>query len=614
MRVVVGLVLLLLFLPATAPAMPAPPLTPPILRAFDAEADPLAAPPAALAEQLTQAVAARDRETLLRLSLSSLGAAAFVASEDEPVATLTLVAVDSGDFTGDGLADALLLELQPARAMHAVSGLDGSPLWSLPLSSAAGGLVVNDQTGDGRDDVLLLRQSVGTWGESRTCTATRCDTQFSVVWTWSVGLLSGSSGASVWDESFEAGLWEIFEEPLVGPTTHRIRTMNFPLLDVLDGSLAMNLVEAEWSRTVVSVPVAYAAPETLRSNTTASLRALADGSLRVERASAGVDGVAMLHLLGALGGDAAPDAVWELPDVVRVPEACVPLCTPGNVARVSWEAIDGASGATLWSRGHVADGEPVATSRAGDVDGDGVDDWLWTTLHFLSADTHLVSGATGDFLWKRYGWVAAPMGEGIVAIARSAPGAVRGIEFERVDSDGQTKLRTSHLRPANATFAQIDFDLAAGDADGDGIGDIIVNTFACDCEGGTATWAGSVALVESGATGAVILRDATEGYPYYVASDDLDADGRVDVFRYTSVAGVHRFTVGDVDGWRWHVDLEGWLFVFAWLPAADMDGDGAGDVLLSAGTWSGTTISKRVSALGGPDGVARWTLGEPSQV
>jgi hypothetical protein len=234
-----------------------------------------------------------------------------------------------------------------------------------------------------------------------------------------------------------------------------------------------------------------------------------------------------------LNGDGRPDVVIYGKDVA------------GNY----WlAAINGGTGVHLWDKTFTGPIDGLHSSRANDLDGDGVMDY------------HVIYKPTGgEFVVKTF--------------------------------SGRTGQQLWQETVSGATFADVE---RSGDLDGDGKADILVD-FQEDLGGGQyrATF-----IAKKGDTGAHLWQESITGenaWIYPLGASDLDGDGNGDVMVITwagPMAGVGRYGYIAKKGTNGeHLWEESFAAVwpsdwgYDWYDMADFDCDGLRDMLVALGQY-----------------------------
>jgi len=243
----------------------------------------------------------------------------------------------------------------------------------------------------------------------------------------------------------------------------------------------------------------------------------------------------------------------------------------------------------------------TALATLGDVDGDGTPDLAIGATREGDGRVHVFSGATGASLYRvwptglcdefgcSFGAAIAAVpdtdGDGAPDLAVGSPGErVGGREFAGAvylfsGATGAPRWRLGNPSPTFNAEAFGDEVAPAGDADGDGVWDVI---------GGTG---GDDRLhVVSGATGAIVRSETGTGTFGLTFVGDTDEDGAPEVavsailkqggeqtgaFLYDAAAGAYRDTVAAPP------EAIG-SFGQQMSPAGDVDGDGAADFVVGA--------------------------------
>ena len=463
---------------------------------------------------------------------------------DEPYAGANWTnAFSVRDLNGDDKADVLVLTSSYNEAtgtetatVIAKRGSDGEHLWEEPVTGTAGTNIsafgAGDLDGDKNEDVLVLIST----SETETVIAKR-----------------GSDGKHIWTE-------------LVSGTV--------PTLIVSAGDLG----EDETGDVLVMMTTSELDMTTFTTNTAARLIAKrgCDGEPLWEEHVNGTGWIPPSALLvGDLDGDGKDDVLVQM-STTELDMASDTLTTTATVI-----AKRGCNGEQLWNdsvSGTVR--AYISASRAGDLDGDEMDDVLvqMSTTELDMASGNITMRAT--VIAKR-GCNGEPLWE------------------EPVDGFG--------------------WALPAGDLDGDGMDDVLVQISSTerDTASGTSTTTATV-IAKRGYDGEQLWEEpvtGTELFLFALPAGDLDGDDQADVlvqmWRYNETTRNKTATViakrGHNGEHLWEESVTG--MDLSALPAGDLNGDKKRDVVVhiheydeATDTTKDTVIAKR-----GYDGKHIWT-------
>ncbi len=338
----------------------------------------------------------------------------------------------------------------------------------------------------------------------------------------------------------------------------------------------------------------------------------------------GVDGSTLFEIRGPVSPFDLGSSLGSIADLDgdgwREILAGAPTANAGAGAALVYS---GRTGSVLYrlDGAHPGDGVGSSVAAAGDVDGDGFEDWLsgapGADPSGLSdaGSVHLVSGANGSLIrqfdgdsrWGRMGSVVSGLedldGDGVGDVAGGGPHTWNGASQE-VGAvslwSGATGSRIWSVL-GDHEFGSLGFSLAGtGDVDGDGVPDLLVGEpWAPSAAGRTS--AGAL-LVLSGADGGELRRQeghwmgAIHGFAV-AGVGDVDGDGTPDhlcgspgakpggvetgaVYLYSGADGalLHRFE-GPKEGDGYGRSL---------ADAGDLDGNGFADLLIGAPRSRGT--------------------------
>lgn len=558
-----------------------------------------------------------------------------------------------GDLDGDGRADLVIETATEAQlVVEAVSGADGHRIWRRSPASLNDWLFVPgaDVNRDGVGDFQVLTLS-GVSTSSGTCNESRCQRGWRWDFTWTHGVVSGATGATLWSTSspgwFEYSVVDTSHEGLVRRSWSSKATTKgenvYLGVDLGRGpsspGVVVNRINLDRTRTddgrqTARVLYQEEGSTSLTSMTEAEIRDGATGELRRTMRAEGTH-VSSLAWAGQLVGDGEEDLLWQARGVEPTSYSCRTVavlmvqrerCADSRDAPVNYVRLTGIDGATLaqaWETRH--DGQ--LWSWAGqDLTGDGVTDVR--LVSFEDSSTTLISGADGTTAWTRAGYLIDRLGDlgggpGPDAILVRFGGTWDegfSMDLVRIDGTTGTELVSSHheldTHGANMTELWVENVGPVGGSTG---GDVTVTTGRAnvDWDAQTVRDEHTDILAEDGATASVLSERHLNQFGAVSGVGDVTGDGRSDAtsWHYESV-----WT--ESDGWsyfqtRWVEDAVVELLTMTdlrplpvdrWLSSsADLDGDGVHELIFARELDTPDGLATEITAVNGPDGSPRWT-------
>lgn len=617
---------------------------------FTVEGDPAGRPsvvPARLAlhRALDDMVAGEDGfdlRTLGRLARAAIrtyggaevGDPAVAAQADQPVH----LGARAGDLDGDGLAD--VLDYQPAEpgtpiVLSVRSGLTGAELWSLPLTGIDA-IVQTLQGSDGDDLAILeLHMADGSPGEGclpfDTCLGVQGAT-----YRWTLTVFDGASGAERFTRSWDGVLGALYGYSFGAAYTFGqavLATNAFLAVlpsDDHDGDGVQDFVIDEVdllgvdssAGTFNDEVAAFAFATSVITATRASVVSADDGATMFARVAAGPGLSALFPGVDGVGDDTT-DLLWDSISYLGATGGCafgsiVPdgeQCWSFESGSRSLDLIDGSTMVTAWTR-DISDAGFILPA-GGDLDGDGAEDVVqWVFGQTLS--TVLLSGATGDELWRAPDILMGSVGDGIgLAVTIAFDDSNVLYELNRRDgATGDLLFSTQHSAelPTDSfdIFVFAEFSLIP-DADGDGKPDAFAQV---------TIFANSVtvsSIVERGAVNEVLFARDIDHERFVLPVPDASGDGLADLLD-VNIEFHRRSTAFDFAGielptadvaWERTItivrDAEFYLDL-----NADTDGAGGSDYIMSIiqRTDEGS-IESALEVTAGSTGQPIWVLGGP---
>lgn len=600
------------------------------------------------------AVAARALvEQMWHLDLPDPRAA--MASAQEASDDTYKIGLPAGDLTGDGLDDAMSFEyvidwdLGEVRfvAVRGIGGTNGAELWSISLDGAwdAWPIAVGDLTGDGSDDVLLVRLDLGTLSETGGCYVVACAVDATLDYRWTLTLVDGSDGATSWEQLHDGNLQEkyaaAYAVAAVG-VVDGIEATNAFVLPLPSGDhdgddspdLVLNRFDVK-----ETFAIAYAGffvgalvVEDLISVTTyGELVSGASGGTRTVATQEDVPGGAYLLPAGDAVGSATGDLLWETMSNVHTPWACV-FALLGVCGRVvKWtldlEMLDGATFEPAWAtRIEPLDAQYFgAVAFSTDLTDDGKADVAVWEYALIGSRITVLSGADGTTAWQAPTLAVYPIGSidggagSDVLTARATDDATGStLHLERLDgATGADLVSTQHAFGPSDDGGYIDLYVwLQGDADGDGVGDIGIDEYILDEE----WWEveRSRTMVESGADGSLLYEGQHDQVAAAYPAGDIDGDGLTDLLELSSewrddsydvrFAGI---SVIDADRKWSRTDVFSWCSWFTISFTADQSGAGGDDQVYSREACSSDDVISRIDGVEQLDGNLTWGYGPP---
>ncbi len=542
------------------------------------------------------------QEAVLELAPMSLGISATSGWSGYATAFL------QGDATGDGLSEVFVVHQpsgrDPSLRFEVISPPHGLSLWSTVVQGDLIRWTLDvDLTGDGLTDVLFQ-------------TATRNDDDTT---TWRLWAVRGADGTVAWERTITgatagqqaggaghvvgaAGGVSAAVVPVVGPDADGDGGADV-WLNEIDGASA-------WAGEENAL-TPYSAGSALGRF---SLLSGATG-LPVSTAALPAAGTTVVLPGGDLSGDGLADSVASQIH-------STPTSPAGRAVVTTISALEGRTGALLWTAAN--DGQAVGVPVP-DLDGDGLADVLVRQTDTLGAR----SGADGSELWVHddplYGVEVPGDIDGVaghdVLMLDTAHGPDREIRVHSLALRGDTGAAIYDTKIIPRTlptdgYVSTGFSPVAGDMDGDGVLDTVINSATGPFLGQDT---GDIHVI-SGATGQIHWSRFGEDLAG-TGGGDLTGDGRDDVFQIRNKAADGLWDYAALTGANgdevWSRNYDGSAFVRGRV-GHDLGGSGADDVLFLVITeeeddgggipLGATAVTPKtwVDAVDGPTGELLW--------
>lgn len=627
-------------------------------------------PTRAPVDLLTEAVATEDAlkpSTYVEAARSALAEFAGIAvpgflpqggEGGDPSAGTDRIGLPGGDLTGDGLVDALSLEVTVGQgmfsviggALRALRGVDGVELWARDLGADVLGsfpIAGPDLDGDGAGDLLLWQFVVDAVDGGEACPGlVVCVAAHRLQYHWALTALSGPDGSELWSRLYPGEATKGFGVAGTAVTfsyTTAVTATNALVLPILssdhEGNGGKDVIVDAWDvaaafgvQDVFAVAAgAFAGSAVALVATRAEVVGGDDGATLLTRESDYRPGGAVLLPGGHTVGDGTGDLLWQESLNLDAPFACgfaadVGGCAGASRSSLALEMIDGRALTAAWESEFVGTDIEFAFSQPfqADLDAAGDDDLLLFEVVSQGSGPVIrqsaLAGADGSRLWAEettaFFEPVGPIGEapgvdlvGLDFVFGEETGAF-GIALERRDgATGELLFRTVHEGRDNGFITAF----LGGDADADGVLDLVIERFAFGFE------VQSTALIESGAGGGVVYERSARGFAFLVPAGNQDAragddavDVRLDFGRDTldvTLTGV-RLPTGRAAWSRADV-----LFASSWvalIPTGPQTSGAGADLLYSRSQFQGggPQLASRIESLDGRRGRVQWSHGD----
>lgn len=569
------------------------------------------------------------------------------------------------DLDGDGVADTIVTTYHYADGQTTVEarrGHDGAVLWTVDAAGDSFLQPTGDVDGDGVGDLVEVTLEVLSWERDEDCSfdgqPSSCHLELWAEFVWHHGVRDGRSGALRWSVETPGSYHYRFDDEWDDATgtyhyQEELQATNYVLAalpsgdhdgdhtaDVVTDAIDLDLQAASTTDDTAGLGLVHRYTETssLLSTTRARVVGGDDGALLAARDSVDAPGVSFLEPSGQLVGSPAPDLLWTASEVTPANVDC--LLLPAGVHHcleeerssetLQLEALDGSDLSSAWTYEAPPAVHQYAFASSLDLDDDGAGE-VWTFAlddsdGWGSWTTTVVSGATGAVLWSRteVDWLF-PVGSGDVDGDGDSDVITVLLDFQqdleiRIPRlDGRTGATLFETSPppepdgeGNCVFA-FTYLGGLGDIDGDLVGDVfggsVIESYD-DCE--ELLSVRSTSFAESGASGASIYSQASDGVVLDWPALDLTGDGVSDLLRTTYDVDAGWWVAGGAAAlrlpdlaplWERPLPADGYI-----SGLGDVDGDGTGDVLLTSFLYDEWSFEVRLELWRGKDATTLWTV------
>lgn len=617
---------------------------------------------AIIARHMTSKAAALSPRNYARVVQDALEAAGLdvvgTAGHMEGPSTADVrFALGAGDLNGDRADDVVELrtryDIETGEAIESTllarRGQDARRMWSRSLTAYDTIVIApGDLTGDRRADLLTLELFIEEGSFDGTCVELVCLSAGAGRFRWLLELRSGMTGRPVWSRGYDStvvqGIADAFvptEQLFAFGVAGVVTATNAFVIPAIGGDhdgdgtpdVVMNAIDFGeafgFGDAYNETALVFGLADVIVTGTTAEIVRGRNGRVIYERVMPVHPGVAFLWPLGDAVGDATTDLVLEEVVIAGPIGGCVfaggiEECPFANSVTVNAELLDGETFETAWTQSHGGPGGyGFYLSVGGDADGDGKVDLIFLSFGNDGDTSIMVSGASGEELWRRSGYVLGALGVDpsgtplMLAVEETFDFSAWVFDLVRLDGrTGEEVSRTSHRFEISGDWWEI-FILGElwllPDADHDGVTDAFVQV---TVYAGPSVTVDSV--VESGASGAELFTRHADRELFGIPLGDLDGSGSTDLLdvdvvyhRNSLDLGLGGTSLPDGAG-MWNSLLR--LYPsFGFLDAGgDLDRDGGEDILISIFQETPSRFESAIRAISGDDGDTVWQLGSLS--